>query len=238
MIGGGKLFFLKNPSWKGLRVRLTPTFSSGKMKQMFQLMREVGAELNEFLLKTPIASETKSFCREMGEIFACYATDIIASCSFGLKANSLSNPDCDFRRQSRQIFPPEFFRTFELSSVFFIPEIVPWLRLKTFGEKSNRFMRESINYAMDSREKSGEIRNDLIDTLLELRKEDKGKAASSTELGKIELLFNFELVFNLILFFCFSISGRCSCCTGGNLLCCGIRELCKLVGVRTFRDVP
>lgn len=188
MIGGGNLFFLKDRLWKALRIRLTTTFSNAKMKQMYELMREVGNELNELLLKTPIAVKSKSFCQEMHEIFACYATDIIASSSFGLKANSLSNPDCDFRKHSRRIFYPSFFRTFELSSVFFLPEIVPWLRLKTFGATSNKFLRESINFAIDHREKSGQKRYDLIDTLVQLRKEDMEKTSEiSTELGETQI---------------------------------------------------
>lgn len=208
------------------------------MKQTFELMREVGSELNNLLLKTPIDPNTKSFCKEMGEIFACYATDIIASCSFGLKANSLSNPECDFRKESRRIFYPSFMRTFELSCVFFIPEIVPWLKIKAFGSMSNKFMRESINYAMDSREKSGEIRNDLIDTLVVLRNEDKGKLASETELGKKGLTYFwvFFIKFNLgsvfqgdalvaqaALFFVAGFENSAS------LLAFGLFELCRRV---------
>lgn len=55
---------------------------------------------------------------------------------------------------------------------------------QTFGKEANEFLRESINYAIDERAKTGKVRNDLIDTLLALRNEDQGKPFSTTDIGK------------------------------------------------------
>lgn len=55
---------------------------------------------------------------------------------------------------------------------------------QTFGNEANQFMRESIGFAMDKRAKSGEVRHDLIDTLLVLREEDKDKPFSTTDVGR------------------------------------------------------
>lgn len=40
-IGANNLFFIKNPKWKEIRSKLTPIFTSGKIKQMFSLVEEV-----------------------------------------------------------------------------------------------------------------------------------------------------------------------------------------------------
>lgn len=46
-IAGLNLFQIKNPQWKDLRMKLSPIFTSGKMKQMFYMVEDVGNVLNE-----------------------------------------------------------------------------------------------------------------------------------------------------------------------------------------------
>lgn len=48
-IGYANLFFLKYPAWKILRTKLTPFFTSGKLKYMFNLMLECTKNLDEYL---------------------------------------------------------------------------------------------------------------------------------------------------------------------------------------------
>ena len=43
------LFNLRGAEWKALRSKLSPTFTSGKMKAMFPLVQECAAELEDLL---------------------------------------------------------------------------------------------------------------------------------------------------------------------------------------------
>lgn len=45
----GHLFSLSGKKWRNLRVKLTPTFTSGKIKQMFLIINECGEELAKYL---------------------------------------------------------------------------------------------------------------------------------------------------------------------------------------------
>lgn len=88
--------------WRNLRVKLTPTFTSGKMKMMFPTMVKCGEELQEFLKSSAEKEETV----EVKDILARFTTDNISSCAFGIQTNSLKNPDAEFRKYGKRIFQP------------------------------------------------------------------------------------------------------------------------------------
>lgn len=75
------LFSLEGAKWKRLRMKLTPTFTSGKMKGMFNILLKVSNELSTFLddeLKLNNEFEVR-------DIFARFTIDIIGSCAFGIE---------------------------------------------------------------------------------------------------------------------------------------------------------
>ena len=103
------------------------------------------------------------------EITAKFTTDIIGITAYGLNVNSLNNPDAEFRRHGKKIFEYSLYRGFEFLSVFFFPTIFRWTGMRTFGKESTGFLRRVLWETLIERTKSGQKRNDLIDTLIELR---------------------------------------------------------------------
>ncbi|KAF5286959.1 hypothetical protein FQR65_LT12418 [Abscondita terminalis] len=93
------LFHLDGERWKKARVKLTPTFSSGKIKMMFPIVLEVGRHLKKavdecFRKREPM---------DALEVFSCFTNDVIGSCAFGVKCNSFENPTNEFRLQGKRI---------------------------------------------------------------------------------------------------------------------------------------
>jgi Cytochrome P450. len=69
----GHLFNLEGHYWKGLRQKLTPTFSSGKLKFMFETMKACSEDLTVYLernLRETYSVDVKILCE-------CYTLDVI-----------------------------------------------------------------------------------------------------------------------------------------------------------------
>lgn len=64
----GHLFLLSGKKWRNLRVKLTPTFTSGKIKQMFLVLKECGEELTKSLQN----KACKGNSIEIKDVFARY----------------------------------------------------------------------------------------------------------------------------------------------------------------------
>lgn len=86
-------------TWKNMRAKLSPMFSSGKLKAMFSTIMDCGVSLQKYMQNAAINEEVI----EVLEIAACYSTDIIASVAFGVAVNSIENPDTPFRRYGRKV---------------------------------------------------------------------------------------------------------------------------------------
>ncbi|XP_037941620.1 cytochrome P450 6g1-like [Teleopsis dalmanni] len=168
-LGSNNLFFVRNPEWKDIRTKLSPVFTSGKIKQMYPLMVDIATELENHL--TSYKKTNNSFVTEVKEICANFTTDLVATIAFGLRANSLKNPNAEFRHYGRKVFQFNLFRAFHFFVIIYLPKLVSFFRVKIFSTECANFLRKTINYVISERESSGTTRNDLIDILVSLKKE-------------------------------------------------------------------
>lgn len=175
-LGSYSLFFAKNPIWRLIRNKLTPIFTSARMKQMFYLVAEVGNNLDKTLCATDSNDISKQDLRDYS---ARYTTDVIATCAYGVNAMSIEDPNSEFRKNGRKIFDTKIARAFELMCFFLFPQIVSLFKLKVFSKDSTAFIKSTINHVIDEREKSGAKRHDLIDTLIQLKNEKEDNSTLS-----------------------------------------------------------
>lgn len=157
------LFILKNPDWKLLRAQLTPVFTAGKMKNMLPLMKQSGANLQEF-----IAKHTDGVI-EMKEACVKYTTDLIASCAFGIEARSFETEISEFRAVANRIFSFGLTRAVSLFFYFFAPKMVKLLKIKFVDDDSAHFLRSVFSTTIRQREELKINRNDFVDILLHVK---------------------------------------------------------------------
>lgn len=166
-IGNFNLLTVKNPLWRTLRSKISPFFSSGHLKTMYYLVDKIGTDLNRYIHDR--LDENERVELDVRDLSALYSTDVIASCAYGVEANSLKNPDGEFRIAGRAIFERSLWRGFERTSLFMIPQLMKIFHFKTFSSFTTSFIQSTIAYVMSEREKNRVKRNDLIDTLLEIK---------------------------------------------------------------------
>ncbi|XP_037039476.1 probable cytochrome P450 6g2 [Bradysia coprophila] len=209
-IGGQNLFQIKTPHWRELRVKLSPTFSSGKMKQMFYMVENVGNILGETV------DELVKGCTpdvEMRSLFARFTIDSISIVAFGTESGCLKNPQTsEFFRMAQISFQNRYVDKVAGQLLFFLSNFIKVLRVKTFHPVFEAFLRRLYDEVMIDRMKSGETRNDLIDTLIALKqaKVGKGELVMSNDIlvaqAAVFLVAGFETSSSTLEFFFYLIA--------------------------------
>nr|XP_022915731.1 probable cytochrome P450 6a20 [Onthophagus taurus] len=158
------LFNLEGARWREMRVKVTPTFTSGKMKTMFNTLLECGVQLEEFI--ETFHKNKKDL--DIKEILACFTTDVIGSCAFGLECNSFKNPKAEFRSYGRKLFESSLkFRVRNILTMI-SPSIVKSLKLHFTDKCSSKFFRAFIKDSFKYRKSKNVTRNDFMQLLINM----------------------------------------------------------------------
>jgi cytochrome P450 family 6 len=182
----GHLFLLPGNKWRNLRVKLTPTFTSGIMKMMFQTLVDCGQELGTILEKPA----SKKEIIEMKDILARYSTDVISSCAFGIQCNCLDNPDAEFRQWGRKIFKSSALSSIIQSLSALAPSSVGSLKLRSIDPDVSKYFRRMVQDTVNFRENNNFKRNDFMQLLIQIKNkgkvDDDNKSFEQNDNGIIE----------------------------------------------------
>ncbi|KAH8250912.1 hypothetical protein KR038_004590 [Drosophila bunnanda] len=165
------LFSLEGASWKNMRSKLSPSFTSGKLKAMFETSDAVGDKLIAHLKKQLPQSGSKEV--ELKSLTSTYAVDIIASTIFGLEVDSFADPGNEFLQISKLINRNTFSDIVRGASSFLYPALEKFFVKIGWKQEAFERMRELSNRTVDLREKNNIVRKDLLQLLLQLRNQGK-----------------------------------------------------------------
>lgn len=159
------LFNMSGQDWRNMRMTLTPTFTSGKMKMMFLLLEKCSDQLQKYLEK----QVKNSADIDVKDILSRFTIDTISTCAFGLDTNCLSDRNCEFHSFGVQIFRPTILRmirriwysVFPIFAVLYSPPIIQ--------DDIKTFFTGIINDTISYREKNNINRNDFLDLMIKIR---------------------------------------------------------------------
>ncbi|KAL1495020.1 hypothetical protein ABEB36_010509 [Hypothenemus hampei] len=163
---GANLFTLKGQKWRNMRNLLSASFTSSKMKLMYTFMAEEAEKFVNFFNK----QDEEIIEVDLKDVFTRYTNDVIASTSFGLKINSLENPNNEFYQLGQKVSnfsDPVFVFKFFMLSVW--PGIFKLLGITFLSKKVTNFFVSVIKDAIRTREENDIVRPDMLNILLEIK---------------------------------------------------------------------
>lgn len=175
----GSLFSLEGSHWRAMRQKLSPAFTSGKMKHMFGLMVDVAEQMRRFM----DTNCHRADLLEMKDALQRYSIDVIGNVAFGIECNSMENPDSEFRQMGTKAFQ---FDTVQRLKFFFggkYKALMKGLGLKVFPGDVSGFFRKLTASTVEYREKSAVRRNDFINLMLEIRNKNGEEGLTMDELS-------------------------------------------------------
>ncbi|GJQ77925.1 Cyp6a9 [Trypoxylus dichotomus] len=159
------LFSLEGKKWRNLRVKLTPTFTSGKMKMMFQTLLDCG---DQMMAKIGELSDRHE-AMDSKDVLARFTTDVIGSCAFGLECNSFKSEESEFRAHGKKLFIPNWPRRIRILLIAFLPHLSKKIGIPIFERSLTDFYMNVVKTMVKYREENSVVRNDFMQILLELK---------------------------------------------------------------------
>ncbi|GJQ82010.1 Cyp6a9 [Trypoxylus dichotomus] len=168
------VFSLQGQRWRNLRVKLTPTFTSGKMK----LMLPIVIKLSEELIQT-LRNECGNSPIDAKDISARFTTDVIGNCAFGIDCNSLKDPNTEFRVKGKRLFSLKPIEMITNVFSFLFPNAMKLFGARLFPKEATDFFWKVIKETAEYRETNGVRRNDAFQLLLDMLN-NEGKENENT----------------------------------------------------------
>ncbi|NP_001351940.1 cytochrome P450 6A1-like [Stomoxys calcitrans] len=167
----GHIFFMDGQKWRRMRNKLSPTFTSGKMKYMYPTLQKVADELVEVLAERIQEDPVL----EIRDLLGRFTTDIIGRVVFGIECNCLKNKNSDFMNFGRKSIEVPRHHSVIMNLIDSFPGVARKLGMRVLPEDVHQFFMRIIKETVDYREQNQVKANDFLNLLIELKndKEDK-----------------------------------------------------------------
>jgi len=161
------LFFMNGQRWKIMRQKLSPGFTSGKLKLMYDQVKACSEELLNYISKKSNMTDEI----EIHDLLGKYVTDVIGTCGFGLKLGSMTDEDSEFRKYGRQLLKTTYRQLIVTMLGLISPKIPNMLQIQQFLPEVIEFFNSTFKEVITYREINDVNRNDVAQTLMQARKE-------------------------------------------------------------------
>ncbi|XP_063068172.1 cytochrome P450 3A40-like isoform X2 [Engraulis encrasicolus] len=125
---------VEDEKWKRIRNTLSPTFTSGRMKEIFPLVTMYADRLMEYLRKQNLKEAVN-----IKDFFGLYNMDVLASSSFSVETDAINNPKDPFIENVKKVMSFSFSNPIFLIAILF-PGLGRYLEKMGFSMFSKTLM--------------------------------------------------------------------------------------------------
>lgn len=172
-----RLTHIHGKKWKETRGKLTPAFSSSKMKVMFHDVIEKSQQFCDCLLETIAKHRANGndACNSLEIYDWCtrFVIDSTASCAFGIESHSLRDKDSEFSQYARKMGLYALHSPLFLAFLNGIERVAKVFRIKTIPIDVSAFVTKMVADTIQYRQKHGLYRGDFLDTLIGADEKEK-----------------------------------------------------------------
>jgi cytochrome P450 len=183
----------EDEEWKRIRTLLSPTFTSGKLKEMLPIITQYA----DVLVKNLKMKAEKDNTVTMKDIFGAYSMDVITGTSFGVNIDSLNNPQDPFVEKIKKLIKFDLFDPM-LFSVVMLPFLIPVyeaLNISMFPKHVTNFFKSSVERMKKDRlQDKTKHRVDLLQLMINSQNSkdtESHKALSDLEIVAQSIIFIF-----------------------------------------------
>ncbi|XP_066154470.1 probable cytochrome P450 6a13 [Euwallacea fornicatus] len=182
------LFVVEKERWRQLRQKLSPVFTSAKMRIMLPLVVKCSDLMWQHFEKYSQSHEDLV----LKETLASFTTDVIGSVAFGLDFGSFTSKEAQFRKMGREIFRSTLSSKVQLVLSRMCQDTAQNLGISNIPLVVTEFFTKVISDNIKYRKEKNVVVPDFLQLLMELYESDKENKYNFT----IE-----DLIGNVILFF-------------------------------------
>lgn len=189
----GNLASIGGEKWHFLRTKLSPAFTSGKIKMMYETISDKGGNLVK-----AITEKSNSGSVDMRKMSSRFTIDVISSCAFGMEADTLNNENHEIVGLTRALFGEGGQSLLQFFLVFTYPRIAKFFNFRAFPKLTSDYLTEVITDTIFYREDKKVIRKDFLNMLIELKNKGSIDGEFSSETRKLTMN---EVVAQAFIFF-------------------------------------
>ena len=155
------LFNLEGDQWRYIRTKLTPAFTSSKLKIVYQHIDHFSEQLIEHLEKEMKKTEIIDIYSELVN----FTMDATGSCAFGIEVNAMTDVDSVISKMGHRVIEANGNTLFEmLNSIS--PRLPKLLNMSIFSEDVARFFKDIIQQIIHYRDENHINKKDVMQLLM------------------------------------------------------------------------